>query len=150
MTQYPLVIRNLAPLFYRAFMLLFLCGVMLMAFIAFRDGPPEPHEWWPFIMTGFTIGGVRGLIHALGEEAAVISVRGPGSITIMRGSAFRREERWTDRAPLRIKASKDNDGDNFFELWMEAPGRPLCIAQGHGRRRLELLQQEIEAAVLGR
>lgn len=148
MIEYPLVVRNRGPLFYRATMLFILIGGLIMASIAVRGGQAELHEWWwPVITAGFTIGGLGGLIHALSQEVAVVTIRAPRSIHIQRGQAFRREERWTDSARLSIKSKKDNDGVNVFELWMEAPGGPLCIAEGQSRHRLELLQERIEAAV---
>jgi hypothetical protein len=130
-------------------MLLFLSGIAVMASYACRNGPPEPHGWWPLIVIGFAGGGLFGLIHALKQEVAVVEVRGPGGIAIQRGKAFRREERWTDRTCLWIKDTKDNEGANRFDVWMEAPGGPLRIAQGPRRKRLIALQQRLESAVSG-
>lgn len=150
MTEYPLVIRNRAPLFFRTVMVLFLCAVILMIAFAFRDGPPEPRAWWPLIVLAFIGGGLFGLFNAMNEECAVVRINGPNSITIERGPAFRRVQQWTDRARFWVKDRKDSDGVPYFELMMDTPGEePLCIAQSPRRWRVEQLQARIEAAFSG-
>lgn len=131
-------------------LLIFGMGVVMAALGLLDRTPQAIGWWWPVITIGFTAGGLFGLFHALNQEAVVLSVISPGSIAIERGKAFQRERRWADRASFRIKDTKDNDGVNVFELWMDAPGGPLCIAEGYSRRKLERLQQQLEDAISGR
>jgi hypothetical protein len=149
-TQYPLVIRNRTPLFYRGFTIVFLGFVALITYVALRDGAPGAHKVWPWIMAVFWASGLFFARWAFSQEYPVIRIPGPGSIHIERGKAFRRQELWTDRARLWIEDTKDSDGDPYFRLWLDSPGRPLAIAEGHDRERLVAVQAKVEAAVSGR
>lgn len=150
MTAYPLVIRNYVPLVLRGFMLAFVGIVVLITYVALRQGPPEPQKWWPLALLSFWACGLFGLVHALNQEAGVIRITGPGSIHIERGKALRREDHWLPRARFWIEDTKDSEGDPYFKLMMEAPGGPLAVREGHRRQRLEALQRQIEAAVSAR
>ncbi|HEY1143464.1 MAG TPA: hypothetical protein VGE68_05460 [Sphingomicrobium sp.] len=146
-TQYPLVVRNRAPMFVRGFMLTFLMGVSLMTYVALRDRPPEPHKWWPLIMAAFWACGAFGLYFSLNQEVAVLRIDGPRSIQVERGKAFRRESLWTDHARFWIVESTDSDGDPYFKLTMDAPGGALVVREGHHKPALEDLLKKVEAAL---
>ena len=91
MVEYPLVIRNNVPLYQRCFMLAFLLGVALITYVCLRDGLPEPHRWWPLILSAFWLCGLFGLLHAFNQELPVIRITSAGNILISRGRGFRRE-----------------------------------------------------------
>ncbi len=149
MTDYPLVVRNGVPLFYRGFMLAFLGTAVLITWAAASGSTVEPDRWWPYIMALFLAVGAWGLAWTLNLEAGVIRITQPKSIHIKRGKAFRREDHWTDRARFWIEDGKDSDGDLYFKLKMDAPGGDLTIKEGHSRPALEKLLAEIDVAVKG-
>jgi hypothetical protein len=149
-TSYPLVVRNNVALYLRGFMLAFLTGVALITYIALRDGPPEPHKWWPLAMVAFWACGLFGLVHSLNQETAVIRISNPGGVHVRRGKAFRTEQHRVARARFWIEDTRDGEGDPYFKLMMDAPGGKLAVKEGHSRPRLEALQQRVEAAVSGR
>ena len=150
MTQYPLVVRNKVPLFYRGFMLTFLGMAILITWSAARGNALPPDKWWPYVMALFLIVGAWGVAWSMNLEVPVVRITNPRSIHITRGKAFRREELWTDRARFWIEDSKDSDGDAYFKLMMDAPVGKLTVKEGHQRAKLEALLPEIEAAVSGR
>jgi hypothetical protein len=149
MNEYPFVIRNKVPLYYRGMAILFLAGVALITSVALRDGPPEPHKYWPFIIACFWAAGLAFLWWAFEQEAAVVRVTSPSSIQVERGKALRRQEHWTTHARFWIEDAKDSDGDPYFRLWMDAPGGKLPVKEGHRRAVLEELQRAAEAAIKG-
>jgi hypothetical protein len=149
-SDYPLVVKNKTPLYARVFMLLFVGGVALITYVALRDGAPAPQRLWPWIMAAFWASALFGLWWAMNQEVCQLTIKGPGSITVTRGKAFRREEHWIDRARFWIEDTKDSDGDPYFKLMTDAPGGKLTVKEGHSRTHLEGLQQRIETAVSGR
>jgi hypothetical protein len=148
--SYPLVVRNRAPLFARGFALLFMSVLALITVIVLRARPPSPTNWYQLYMLAFWAGGMACLVWAFHQEIAVIRVTNPGSIHIERGLLWNRVDHWVPSARFWIEEGKDDDGDPYFKLKMDAPGGPLVVKEGHGRERLEKLQAEIEAAVSGR
>jgi hypothetical protein len=149
MTEYPLVVRNNVALYLRCFILAFVAITAVITYVAGRDGPPEPHHWWPLALLSFWACGLFGLVHSLNQETSVIRVTNPASIHVTRGKAFRREEHWVHRARFWIEDTKDSDGDPYFKLMMDAPGGKVTVKEGHSRPRLEALQNRLDAAVSG-
>ena len=149
MTDYPLIIRNRIPLFYRGFMLVFVAGVGVGTYLAIRDAPADGGEWWSIPIAAFWLAGIGGLVWAMNQEIGVLRVAGRGDVHITRGRAFRRVEHRTGTVRLSIEDTKDSEGDPYFKLWIEAPGGPLVVAEGHFREGLEALRQKIETAVSG-
>lgn len=149
-SEYPLIIRNRAPLFFRGFMLVFLSMTAIITYVSVRDRPPSGAGPFLFyILLVFWAVGLSALAYSLNQEASVVRVTDPRSIHVRRGGAFRRRDLWTDHARFWIEETSDSEGLPYFKLLMDAPGGSLAVQEGSSREYLETLEAKIGAATSG-
>jgi hypothetical protein len=146
MAAYPLVVRNNVPLVTRGVMAVYMAVLALITAIVLEARPPQASNWYQLYLLIFWIGGLSCARWAYNQEAAIIRITNPGSIHVERGKPLGRVEHWVPSARFWIDEGKDDDGDAYFKLKMDAPGGPLVIQEGPSRPKLEALQARIEAA----
>ena len=147
--SYPLVVRNIVPRVYQAFVLLWVGVLMLVTRAAWASAPPGAKHLWPWILLLFWAVGLFALHWAFGIECARLTIEGSRRARLVYGPPFRRRSIELSQMMLRIEDAKDSEGDPYFRLFTSVDERKIIISEGHNRKRLEQLRSRISDAMEG-
>ena len=149
MTSYPLIVRNRAPWILRGFMLFWMAALVAFTIAAAHEQTNVANWLLPYVLSLFWLAGGAALVAFFRMEIGVVIIDAPGRLRVCRGPFYRRTEDELPYLELRFVTDRDSDGDPYYKLMLTAPPRPLTVAEGHDRARLDLLQRVIEQAHAG-
>ena len=147
----PYVLRNNAALFPWIFMAVWMLGLSVMTWVAFRDvlaGGPVTFRWMPLILAVFWLAGFGFSAWALRQKRFRVTFAG-GRVEIVRRGPFR-STRWEgstrDVIDARLEEDTDSDGDPYFRCTLTIPGpERIAIAEGRDRAAIEAVRDRVNA-----